>query len=63
MTIGSFDNKEEFEVAINETKNIVDSFKTTVNGTAIMILGLIGFARLELYVLNKLYWKGRKKWI
>ena len=38
MTVGSFDNEEEFEIAINETKNIVDSFKTIVNEISVEII-------------------------
>lgn len=38
MTVGNFDSKEEFEMAINETKNIVDSFKTTVNVISVEII-------------------------
>lgn len=38
MTVGSFDNEEEFEMAINETRNIIDSFKTTVNEISVEII-------------------------
>jgi 2''-5'' RNA ligase len=38
MTVGSFDNEEDFEEAINETRDIVDSFKTTVNEISVEII-------------------------
>lgn len=38
MTVGSFDNKEKFEMAINETRNIVDFFKTTINEISVEII-------------------------
>jgi 2'-5' RNA ligase len=38
MTVGSFDNEEEFEMAINETRNINDSFKTTVNEISVEVI-------------------------
>jgi len=38
MTVGNFNNEEYFKMAINETKNIVDSFKTTVNEISVEII-------------------------
>ncbi len=38
MTVGNIDNEEDFEMAINETRNIVDSFKTTVNEISVEII-------------------------
>lgn len=38
MTIGNFDNDNDFEKAINETKDIVDSFKTIVNEVNVEII-------------------------
>ncbi|MBZ9689317.1 2'-5' RNA ligase family protein [Clostridium estertheticum] len=38
MTVGNFDNEEDFIVAINETRNIIDSFKTTVNEISVEII-------------------------
>lgn len=38
MTIGNFDNDSDFEKAVNETKNIVDSFKTIVNEVSVEII-------------------------
>lgn len=38
MTVGNFNIEEDFEMAINETKNIVDFFKTTVNEISVEII-------------------------
>jgi 2'-5' RNA ligase len=38
MTVGNFDNEEDFEMAINETRNIIDSFKTIVNEISVEII-------------------------
>lgn len=38
MTVGCFDNEEDFAMAINETGNIMDSFKTTVNKISVEII-------------------------
>lgn len=38
MTVGNFDNEDDFALAINETKNIIESFKTTVNEISVEII-------------------------
>lgn len=38
MTIGNFDNDNDFERAMNETKDVADSFKTTVNEVSVEII-------------------------
>lgn len=38
MTVGSFDSQEQFEAAISETRNIDDTFKTTVNEISVEII-------------------------
>jgi len=38
MTVGSFDNEENFALAINETNNISDYFKTSVNEISVEII-------------------------
>jgi len=38
MTVGSFDSEDKYEAAINETRNIDDTFKTTVNGISVEII-------------------------
>jgi 2'-5' RNA ligase len=38
ITIGNFDNEEEFLIAINDTRNISDSFITTVNEISVEII-------------------------
>lgn len=38
MIVGNFSNEEEFEAAINETRDIVDSFKATVNEISVEII-------------------------
>lgn len=38
MTVGNFDKEENFEMAINETRNIVDSFKAIVNEISVEII-------------------------
>ena len=38
MTVGNFDNEEDFAMAINETRNIIDSFKTTVIEISVEII-------------------------
>jgi 2'-5' RNA ligase len=38
MTVGSFSNDEDFEIAIDETRNIVDSFKATVKKISVEII-------------------------
>jgi 2'-5' RNA ligase len=38
MTVGNFNDEEDFEMAINQTKNIVDSFKTIVNEISVEII-------------------------
>ena len=38
MTVGNLETEEEFEKASNETNNIVDSFKTTVNKISVEII-------------------------
>ncbi|MBU3188522.1 2'-5' RNA ligase family protein [Clostridium bowmanii] len=38
MTLGNFDNDKDFAVAINETRNINDSFKCTVNEVTVEII-------------------------
>jgi 2'-5' RNA ligase len=38
MTVGNFNNEEDFEMAINQTKNIIDSFKATVNEISVEII-------------------------
>ncbi|WP_027626340.1 2'-5' RNA ligase family protein [Clostridium lundense] len=38
MTIGNFDNEEKFQIAIKDTRNITDSFKTIVNEISVEII-------------------------
>lgn len=38
MTLGNFDNDEDFVLGINETRNIKDSFKTTVSEVTVEII-------------------------
>ncbi|WP_055668653.1 2'-5' RNA ligase family protein [Desnuesiella massiliensis] len=38
MTVGSLHNEEEFEKAINETRNTEDTFKSTVNEISVEII-------------------------
>lgn len=38
MTVGCFYNEEEFEKAINETRNILDTFRSTVNEISVEII-------------------------
>jgi 2'-5' RNA ligase len=38
MTVGNFDNEDDFAMAINETKNIIESFKTIVNEISVEII-------------------------
>jgi 2'-5' RNA ligase len=38
MTLGNFDNQEDFVAAINETRNIYDSFKSIVNEITVEII-------------------------
>lgn len=38
MTLGNFDNDDDFAVAINETRNIIDFFKATVNAISVEII-------------------------
>lgn len=38
MTVGSFDNEEKFQIAIKDTRNITDYFKTTVNEISVEII-------------------------
>ena len=38
MTVGNFDNDDDFAIAINETRNITDSFITTVNEVSVEII-------------------------
>jgi len=38
MTVGKFNNEDDFTMAINETRNIIDSFKTTVNEVSVEII-------------------------
>jgi 2'-5' RNA ligase len=38
ITVGSFESEEDFEMAANETRNIADSFRTTVNEISVEII-------------------------
>ena len=38
MTLGNFNNDEDFVDAINETRNIKDSFKTTINEVTVEVI-------------------------
>ncbi|MCX7883806.1 MAG: hypothetical protein N2448_02040 [Caloramator sp.] len=38
MTIGCFDNDDDFERAIDETKGVIDSFKTIANEVSVEII-------------------------
>ncbi|SDP29927.1 hypothetical protein SAMN04488529_103235 [Clostridium gasigenes] len=50
MTVGYFDNEEKFKIAINDTKNIVDSFKTTVNEISVEIIDTNADSIIELNI-------------
>lgn len=38
MTVGNFDNEDDFLMGIDETRNIMDSFKATVNEISVEII-------------------------
>ena len=38
MTVGNFDKESDFELGINETRNINDSFKTIINEISVEII-------------------------
>lgn len=50
MTVGCFDNEEKFKIAINDTKNIVDSFKTTINEISVEIIDTNADSIIELNI-------------
>ncbi len=50
MTVGSFESEEAFELAINETKNITDTFRATVNEVTVEIIDEIDASIIEISV-------------
>jgi 2'-5' RNA ligase len=38
ITVGSFKNKEDYDIAINDTKNINDTFRTIVTEITVEII-------------------------
>lgn len=50
MTIENFDDDEKFEIAIKETRNINDSFKTIVNEVSVEIIDENEDSNIELVI-------------
>lgn len=53
MTVGNFDHEADFQVAIHETRNMVDSFKATVKGIHVEIIDENQDCIMESYIALK----------